>query len=139
MELQGALTFPFLLSSVILASIFWQIRVSRRARRAMPDVARLDPEGLLKHAIARARTTLRNARILYAVCPASVGLGVALGPILASGEPKGDAFSPIAVPIALALVAAVLIGAAFGVRMAAAARVRIAVLEERLKNLCDEL
>lgn len=137
-ESQGVTRAPYLLSALIAASILWQVRVTIRARRRMPDVASLSPERLLRHAIARARTTLRNARLLYIGNPMGVLIGFLLGPIIAA-EPADDRAMLVGtLAIALAFLAAVIVGALFGLRMARSARHRIAVLEERLKNVSIE-
>lgn len=139
-ESHGVLRIPYLLSTMTAVSLLWQIRVTVRARRAMPDVARLSPEKLLRHAIARAKTTLRNARILYAVNPAAILIGVALGPFLVVSNAELVAATPMAVTLIVALfLLGIAASAYFGVRMARAAQRRITVLEARLKNIAIDL
>lgn len=138
-EARGVTRVPFLISGLIATSLVWQVVVTIRARRRMPDAARLAPVGLLRHAVARARTTLRNARLLYAGNPFGVAVGFGLGPFLVGDSPSLGSAAPAMIALSLLFAAMVAAGAVFGVRMAQAARRRIAVLEDRLRRLEAEL
>ncbi|MEE4209808.1 MAG: hypothetical protein V2I43_11130 [Parvularcula sp.] len=138
LEWRGVFRFPFLLSGAILVSVLYKVYDLRRIRRRLSMVGALNAEELLRHGIARAKTSLRNGRMLYALNPLALMLGVALSPFLSrTDEPTIELGATFYVLLSL-LLAAFLMGIPIGVRMARQARERMMELQRRLNELLEE-
>ncbi|MCQ8184201.1 hypothetical protein [Parvularcula maris] len=139
LDLQGLFRVPGLFTLLLVGSIAWQYRKSRQARAHCGEPAALPPIELVRFAIRQAKVSLRNARVFYGVMPGSLVLGMLLGPLLAA--PGGRLATPewsfwaLALPI-LAGVAGCMV---WGLRTARRKVGEIAALEQRLRELEEDL
>jgi threonine/homoserine/homoserine lactone efflux protein len=139
MEVRGFFRVPFVLSGAILLSLLWKVYTMRRASSRMSAVGSLGTTELVRHAIARARTSLRTGRILYAVNPLSLVAGIAVGPLFSAESAVKPDLDPVTAGVLLGLIAMIGAGMVVGIRMARAAQLRLGVLEERLQSIEKDL
>lgn len=139
MDIQGAFAVKALMPGMVALAIAYDVFQTGRKRRRLPAISTLGPEALVRHAIARARATLRTARFFYAVAPASVLVGLGLAPLLSAEAP--DFAGPRALTLALAAlpVIGIAAGAVFGLHLAREKKAEIAALQTRLQEFRGEL
>ncbi|MEL7486398.1 MAG: hypothetical protein AAGJ87_04165 [Pseudomonadota bacterium] len=134
-DFQGLFIAPWLVTSIVAASLIYQAYRYRRKSARMPDLATMGPHALLKQALRQARKTRRAARAAYAVLPTMSAIGFGIAPHLTRDNVDLNAPPWISDLIVVALLIIIAAGAGLGVVVARMQSRKISELRRRSEKL----